>query len=431
MIIKNIKTLTATEKSKLFNRFGENFIDVMINNVVPIINDVRSNGDIAVKRYAKKFDNAELSNITATHEEIFSGYTNTSQELIKSFEKSISNIREFHSLQKREGYEIKRGNGSVLGTFYHPIDNAGIYVPGGKAAYPSSVMMGVIPAQIAGVKNITLITPCRNDAKLNDAICAICYILKINTIIKAGGAHGISAAALGTETIKKSDIIIGPGNIYVTAAKSYLFSIGAVQIDSLAGPSDVMIIDDGSTDPKWLAYDLLSQSEHDEYAAIVLITISAESAELVSKEIQKDLSLKIGRFGIKEKSVENNCSILIADSIDEAIDFSNCYAPEHLEITAENPDKYLDKIKNVGSLFLGKYSPVAAGDYYSGTNHILPTGGTARFASGVSVDTFMRRTTYQNLSRRELESSMKPIQNISTAEGFEDKHYGSVKIRFE
>jgi histidinol dehydrogenase len=256
-------------------------------------------------------------------------------------------------------------------------------------------------------------------------------MLGICRVVKSGGAQGIAAAGFGTESVVKSDIIVGPGNIYVTAAKTYLFSLGVVQIDSMAGPSEVLIIADESATPRWAAWDLLSQAEHEEMAATLLVTTSEHLALRVREEIVRDIESGAGRSAIKGKSIAERGLILIAEDLDEAIDFSNSYAPEHMEFMVKNPMEYLPRIKNVGSLFLGTHSPVAAGDYFSGTNHILPTGGAARFSSGISVDTFLRRTTYQHLSEEALQRARGPINIMSRVEGFEEKHGGSVEIRFE
>ncbi len=429
--IRTLSDLTNAELDRLFNRFGEDFTSVMINTVIPIINDVRKNGDRAVAAYTEKFDGVKLDSIIATHEEIEAGRKNTPQDLYGAFLEAKHNIEEFHRLQVRENISHDRSDGSVLGVKYQPIENAAVYVPGGKASYPSSILMGVIPAQIAGVENITLITPPAKNGRLPEIIGAICSMLNISSVVKSGGAQGIAAAGLGTESVRKADIIVGPGNIYVTAAKTYLFSLGAVQIDSMAGPSEVLIIADGRANPKWVAWDLLSQAEHDEMAVAILLTTSRELAEKVRDEIDKDLASGIGRHDIKKASIEKSGLILVVEDIAEAVDFSNRYGPEHMEVMIEKPMEWLGRIKNAGSLFLGDYAPVAVGDYFSGTNHILPTGGAARFSSGTAVETFMRRTTYQLISRQALAHARGPVSAMAEVEGFQDKHGGSVNVRFE
>lgn len=429
--IRNLNDLTTAELGRLFYRFGEDFTAVMIDTVVPIVNDVKKKGDRAVISYTEKFDGVKLNSVVATHEEIEAGRRSTPIDLYGAFLDAKRNIEEFHRLQVRSGIRSEREDGTVLGMLHQPIESAAIYVPGGKASYPSSVLMGVVPAQIAGVENITLITPPGRDGRLPAIIGAICSMLNIATVVKSGGAQGIAAAGLGTESVRKADLIVGPGNIYVTAAKTYLFSLGAVQIDSLAGPSEVLIIADGRANPKWVAWDLLSQAEHDEMAMAILLTPSRELAEKVRDEIEADLASGRGRHAIKKASIDTSGLILVADDIGAAIDFSNRFGPEHMEFMVEKPMDYLGRIRNVGSLFLGDHAPVAVGDYYSGTNHILPTGGAARFSSGTSVDTFMRRTTYQLLSRGALAKARGPVEAMSRVEGFEDKHGGSVAVRFE
>ncbi|MCL1833769.1 MAG: histidinol dehydrogenase, partial [Leptospirales bacterium] len=266
ILIKKMKNLTPDELDKLFNRFGEDFSSIMINTVIPIVNDVKNNGEDAVKKYTEKFDKIKLTDVIATQKEIDSGHKNAPKDVLKAFMKAKENIEEFHRRQLRENSIYTRKDGITLGVTYQAIENAGIYVPGGKASYPSSVLMGVIPAQIAGAENITVITPPNREGKIPDIIYAICRECGVKNIIKSGGAQGIAFAAFGSDKHKSCDIIVGPGNIFVTAAKTYLFSMGVIQIDSMAGPSEVLIISDGNSDPKWIAYDLLSQAEHEERA---------------------------------------------------------------------------------------------------------------------------------------------------------------------
>ncbi len=428
--IKRLKDISDIELNKLFNRFGEDISAILVDTVVPIVNDVRQNGDTAVKKYTKKFDRVKLDSLIVSEDEIEEGYKRIPKDILSAFMLAKENIEEFHSRQKKEAVKYTREDGTMLGLMYQPIEKAAMYVPGGKASYPSSVLMGVIPAQIAGTGDITVITPPSKDGSVADMILAICRVLGVQKIFKSGGAQGIAALGFGTESADKVDIIVGPGNIYVTAAKSYLFSLGAIQIDSMAGPSEVLIIADENADPSWVAYDMLSQAEHEEQAIPLLVTTSEKLAEQVKKEIIKDIEKGDGRHEIKKKSVADNGLIIIVKDIEEAIEFSNAYAPEHMEFMAPEPEKYLNKIKNVGSLFLGNYAPVAVGDYFSGTNHILPTGGASRFSSGLSVETFLRRTTFQNLTKSALEKALEPIKTMSKIEGFDDKHGGSVEIRF-
>jgi histidinol dehydrogenase len=431
MDLIRIKELSINDRNRLFNRFGTDFTSVLINTVIPIVNDVRERGDDAVREYSRRFDGAILPALNADKSEIEEGYKKLDKKAIEAFEKAISNITEFHEHQLKTGFEYVRNNGVVLGMTYQPLGSAAVYAPGGKASYPSSVLMGVIPAKIAGVKDITLITPVKAEGKISDAVCAVCHLLGITSVLKAGGAQGVAAAAFGTKSVRKAQIIVGPGNIFVTAAKSYLFSLGQIQIDTLAGPSETLIIADENVDPKWVAYDLLSQAEHEENAKAVLIDLSEDHAEKVWIEIEKNLDEGKGRIKIKRKVVADNFKVFIADSIDEAIEFSNDYAPEHMQLMVEDPLQYQSRIRNVGSLFLGYYSPVAAGDYFSGTNHVLPTGGACRFSSGLSVDTFYRRTTYQMLTKEGLTNALEPVNIMSSLEGFDDMHGGSLRVRFE
>ncbi len=429
--VKELKNLTTAERDQLFNRFGEDFSSVMINNVVPIVTDVRKRGDQAVKDYTAKFDGVSLEAVMASEEEIEKAYTNTPGRILEAFKKARDNVWEFHSHQKRDSIIYSREDGTTLGMMYQPIEKAGIYVPGGKASYPSSVVMGVVPAQIAGCREITVITPPDDNGGVPDAIGAVCRVLGVTSILKSGGAHGVAAAAFGTGTVPSSDIIVGPGNIYVTAAKTYLFSLGVIQIDSMAGPSEVLVIADDHADPEWVATDLLSQAEHEERAIALLVTTSRELADKVKDSIQKDIESGSGRHQIKRSSIESSGLILVADTLEECIEFSNRYGPEHMELMVQNPLEHLTSIKNVGSLFLGNHAPVAVGDYYSGTNHVLPTGGAARYSSGLGVETFLRRTSFQFLTEKGLKEAEGSVTTMAEVEGFDDKHGGSVRIRFQ
>ena len=429
--IKRLKELTPSELDGLFNRFGEDFSSIMINDVMPIVTSVQKNGDEAVKEYTRKFDAVSLDEGMATEEEIDLAYHNTSEKVLDAFKMARDNVWEFHSHQKRDSIIYSREDGTTLGMMYQPIENVGIYVPGGKASYPSSVVMGVVPAQIAGASEITVITPPDENGGVPHTIGAVCRVLGVKSILKSGGAHGVAAAGFGTETVPAADIIVGPGNIYVTAAKTYLFSLGVIQIDSMAGPSEVLIIADESAHPDWVTTDLLSQAEHEERAIAVLITTSRELAEKVQDGITRDIKSGSGRHHIKKTSIENSGLILVADSLEECIQFSNRYGPEHMELMVQNPLEHLTSIKNVGSLFLGHHAPVSVGDYYSGTNHVLPTGGAARYSSGLGVETFLRRTSFQFLTGEALKQSEESITAMAEVEGFDDKHGGSVRIRFQ
>lgn len=429
MKIRKLKDLVKEDINRLIFRFGDDFSQVIRDVAAPICDEVQKDGDSAVTKYTSKFDHVDLKHICASAEEIESAYKETPKELIEAFEQAITNVREFHEKQKREGFEYERPDGSRFGMIYQPIDSAALYAPGGTAAYPSSVVMGVIPAQIAGVKNITLVTPPAKNGSVPTVTGAVCRMLGVKTIVKSGGAQGIAAVGFGTDSVQKAEIVIGPGNIYVTAAKSYLFSRGVIQIDSLAGPSEMVVIADSDNDPQWVAYDMLSQAEHDPRSIALLLTDSQEFAREVISFIEKDLSLGGGRHEIKAKAIESS-EVIVTDTIEEAVDFASSYGPEHLQLMVKEPMRFLQRIRNVGSLFIGPWAPVAVGDYISGTNHILPTGGAARFSSGLSVETFLRRTTWQNVSREGLLSYRKNLMTIANAEGFADKHGGSVEIRF-
>lgn len=431
MRIKRLSELTSEERDAFFNRFGEDFSTILIESVIPIVSDVRKNGDAAVKSYTKKFDGVELSSLIVVDGEFEDARKKIDESVFGAFLEAKKNIEEFHSRQLKNVLSYTRSDGTTLGVYHHPIEHAAVYVPGGKAAYPSTVLMGVIPAKIAGVKDISIITPPTKEGSVHPMVLALCRELGVSRVVKSGGAQGIAAAGFGTETVAKADIIVGPGNIYVTAAKTYLFSLGVVQIDSPAGPSEVLIIADESANPRWVAWDLLSQAEHEEMALSVLVTTSEKLAHEVASHIAEDLESGRGRHAIKQRSVQRGCAILIAESLEEAIEFSNRYGPEHMELMVDGAMDYLSRIKNVGSLFLGHHAPVAVGDYYSGTNHILPTGGTARFTSGVSVDTFLRRTTFQQLTGDALAKARRAVQLMSESEGFGDKHGGSIEVRFE
>jgi len=429
--IKKLSELSEKKLDKLFHRFSEDFSSIMIDTVIPIVDDVKKNGDNAVIKYTEKFDGIRLNELMVQADEIENGYNRTPKNVINAFLEAKNNIEDFHLRQKKKDIKYTREDGTILGIKYQPIEKAAVYVPGGKASYPSSVLMSVVPAKIAGTEDITIFTPPDNNGKINDATLAVCRILGINKIVKSGGAQGIAAAGLGTESVNKADIITGPGNIYVTAAKTYLYSLGVIQIDSPAGPSEILIISDQNSDPEWVAYDMLSQAEHDEMAVSILLTTSEDLAKKVKNEITKDIDSGKGRHKIKKASITGNGLIIIVDSIEQAVEFSNRYGPEHLEVMVDNPGEYTDKIKNVGSLFLGRYAPVAVGDYYTGTNHILPTGGAARFSSGTSVDTFLRKTTFQFPTREALKNSKGPVNIMSKVEGLDDKHGGSINIRFK
>lgn len=362
-----------------------------LNIVKEIISNIKDRGDSALIEYTNKFDSplVTLDNIKVSEEEIKNGYDAISDELKETFKIAKQRIYDFHMHQKEETWTYEN-NGEVLGQKVTPLENVGVYVPGGKAAYPSTVFMDVVPAQVAGVKNIIMTTPCNKEGKVSDVVLAAAHILGIKDIYKCGGAQAIAAMALGTKTIKKVDKIVGPGNIFVALAKKELF--GKISIDSVAGPSEILVIADENANPKFVAADLLSQAEHDELASSILLTNSKTLAEVVQKEI-KTFTEKLDRKEIINKSLENYGGIIITNTIEEAIEISNEIAPEHLELAVKNPFDYVDKITNAGAMFLGNYSAESLGDYMAGPNHVLPTIHTARFFSPLSVYDFVKRTS--------------------------------------
>lgn len=402
--------------------------EVITELVKEIVADVAESGDSALFEFTKMFDGFDLckDNIQVTKEEIADAFTKVSPELLETIKKSASNIEAFHMMQKREGFERKIG-GAITGSLILPMRRAGVYVPGGTAAYPSSVLMNIIPARIAGVEEIIMVTPPGKTGQIEPLTLVAADIAGADKIFRVGGAQAIAALAFGTESIPRVDIITGPGNAYVAAAKREVF--GAAGIDMIAGPSEVLIIADDTANVKYIAADLLSQAEHDERAASVLLTTSRNVAENVSREIDYQLS-RLPRKSIAEKSIEDFGTIIVTSSLDEAFDIANEFAPEHLEILTHNPRQYLSSVRNAGAVFLGEYSPEPLGDYFAGLNHILPTSGTARFSSPLSVDDFIKRTNYVCYDRQSLEACYNDIKGFAIAEGL-DAHAKSVAIRFE
>jgi histidinol dehydrogenase len=405
---------------KIFSRAGS-FPEVE-KTVNEIIGAVKAGGDAALKRYSLKFDGAPPVQIDG--EELKKAYLKCDKGFIKALENAKENIYNFHLHQKESGYKTER-DGIVLGLRTLPIERVGLYVPGGSAAYPSSVLMNAIPAKIAGVKEIIMITPSKGEP--NKEILAAAYICGIDKVILVGGAHGIAALAYGTETVPKVDKIVGPGNIYVATAKKLLF--GVVDIDMVAGPSEILIIADETANPKFIAADMLSQAEHDELSSAILLTVSAEIAGKVKEQLKIQLN-KLPRKSIAEKSLQNFGAIIVCQSIEECAETANKIAPEHLEIMTKEPFAAMELIKNAGSVFLGSYSPEPLGDYYSGTNHVLPTSGTARFFSALGVYSFVKRSAYTYYSEKALRDCRGDITAIADKEGL-FAHANSVKIRFE
>lgn len=397
--------------------------------VSEILNNVRNNGDKAVFEYTEKFDGYKYdeNTIRVTEKEINEAYNNYDKELIAIMEKAFNNIKEYHEKQKQNSWISTKEDGTLLGVKVSAIEKAGVYVPGGKAAYPSSTLMCVIPALVAGVERIVMVTPANKEGKVADCTLVAAKICGVNEIYKVGGAQAIAALAYGTETIPKVDKIVGPGNIFVALAKKAVF--GHVSIDSVAGPSEILVIADDTANPRYVAADLLSQAEHDQLASAILLTTSKELADKVSAEV--DIFLKeLSRTEIIEKSLENYGYIILCDSIDDAIDAANEIASEHLEILTKNPYETMTKIKNAGAIFLGEYSSEPLGDYIAGPNHVLPTNGTAKFFSPLSVDAFIKKTSIISYSKDALKEIHTDIERFALSEGL-SAHANSIKVRFE
>lgn len=394
-----------------------------------IITNVKKDRDQAVFRYTKQFDKYELTaeNIKVTPEEIKDAYAKLDTALIEVIRSSAENIRTFHTKQLRNSWFDSKEDGTILGMKITPIGKAGVYVPGGKAAYPSSVLMNVIPAKVAGVGEIIMTTPPQADGSVNPGTLVAADIAGVDTIYKVGGAQAIAAMAFGTQSIPKVDKITGPGNIFVALAKKAVY--GYVSIDSIAGPSEIMVLADESANPRYVAADLLSQAEHDELASAILITTSEELAKKVSAEVD-GFTDTLSRKEIIQKSLDNYGYILVAETMQDAIDAVNEIASEHLEILTRNPFDIMTRIKNVGAIFLGEYASEPLGDYYAGPNHILPTNGTAKFFSPVNVDDFIKKTSIISYSREALEKVHKNIELFAESEGL-TAHANSIRVRFE
>ena len=398
-------------------------------SVQEIIENVKTRKDAAVFEYTEKFDHAVLdaSTVEVTQEEIDEAYNIVDPELIGVIRRSMKNIREFHEKQKQNSWFTSTENGTMLGQKLTALNRVGVYVPGGKAAYPSSVLMNILPAKVAGVKEICMTTPCGRDGKVNPVVLAAAKEAGADRVFKIGGAQAIAALAYGTESIPKVDKIVGPGNIYVALAKKAVY--GNVSIDSIAGPSEILVLADETANPRFVAADLLSQAEHDEMASAILVTTSEELAKKVSAQIDEFLK-ELSRSEIISKSLENYGYILVADSIDEAIEVANDIASEHLEIVTKDPFNVMTKIKNAGAIFLGEYSSEPLGDYFAGPNHVLPTNGTAKFFSPLSVDDFIKKSSIISYSREALELIHNDIETFAKAEHL-TAHANSIHVRFE
>ncbi|MBR6568017.1 MAG: histidinol dehydrogenase [Clostridia bacterium] len=412
-------------KDEIFSRMAET-PDVS-DIVSSIIENVKVNGDRAVFEYTAKFDKAELSTLEVTKEEIEEAVASVEPEFLRILKTAAENIRKFHSRQVRNSFIISEDKGIVTGQKITPVERAGLYVPGGTAAYPSTVLMDSIPAKIAGVKEMCIVTPPNSEGKINPVILAAASIAGVDRIFKVGGAQAIAALAYGTESIPKVDKIVGPGNAFVAEAKKQVY--GLVSIDMIAGPSEILVVADGKSNPAYVAADLLSQAEHDKNASAVLVTESLELAKAVSEELEKQIPM-LERQEIARVSIDNNGKIIVAETLTQGIDIANELAPEHLELCVDNPFDYLDSVKNAGSIFMGRYCPEALGDYYAGPNHTLPTGGTARFSSPLSVDDFVKKSQFTYYTKEALFAVAEDVGFFAEKEGL-TAHAKSAVIRME
>ena len=392
-----------------------------------IIADVRARGDQALKDYALKFDGAQLDSLRVSQEEIDEAVAATDPYFLETLRMAAANIEEFHRQQLHKSFVLNEKDGVILGQKYTPIEKAGVYVPGGTAAYPSTVLMDVVPAKVAGVSEIVMTTPAGKDGKVNPVILAAASVAGVTQIYKTGGAQAVAALAYGTESVPAVDKIVGPGNIYVATAKRKVF--GKVGIDMIAGPSEILVLADGGCNPAWVAADLLSQAEHDKLASPVLVTDSEALAQAVAQELERQIP-QLPRAAIARASVEDNGKIIVCDDLNKAIEACNIIAPEHLEVCVEDPFAVLGQIRNAGSIFLGRNVPEALGDYFAGPNHTLPTSGTARFSSPLGVDDFVKKSSFIYYTREALGQVQERIADFAEREGLH-AHARSVTIRYD
>lgn len=434
---QRLRDLDKDEYQRILKRAAVK-IENTLSAIIPIVKEVEKRGDAAVTKFTAQFDGVDLAakDFQVSQKRVKAAYEKVSPELIVSLKKMHQQVWDFHQRQRREDWSIdkfflnKKEAHYRLGQRFIPIEGAGMYVPGGRASYPSTAIMAIVPAKIAGVENIIVASPPSLEKEMADAIMVAADIAGADSVFNIGGVQAIAALAYGTFTIPQVDMVVGPGNAYVQAAKAYLFSLGKIAIDSPAGPSEILIIADDSANYEYIARDILSQSEHAEDNCAILITTSEQLAERVFQYLKSEVN-HCSRKNIITKSLADYGAIFIADSLNEAIQFINDFAPEHLEIMTKKPEDVLRKIENAGSVLLGDYSPVAAADYLSGTNHILPTGGSARRFSGLSVETFLKSMTYQSLSKEALKLMSSDIINLASSEGPYTEHIRSVKIREE
>ena len=418
-------------------KYGEVSMDEIFARVTPTVNvegivteiieNVRKNGDKALFEYCEKFDKAKLTTLLVTQEEMEEAVASVDHKFLEILEKAAANIRRFHEKQVRNSFILNDWPGIVIGQKIVPVDRAGLYVPGGTAAYPSTVLMDSIPAKIAGVPEVVMVTPPNKDGKINPVILAAAKIAGISKIFKVGGAQAIAALAYGTESIPKVDKIVGPGNAFVAEAKKQVF--GRVSIDMIAGPSEILIVSDGGSNPKHIAADLLSQAEHDKLASAVLVTDSSDLAAKVQAELEVQIPL-LERAEIARASIDQNGKIIVCDDLTQAIDIANEIAPEHLELCVDNPFDYLDAIRHAGSIFMGRNCPEALGDYFAGPNHTLPTSGTAKFSSPLGVDDFIKKVQYTYYTKDALATVAQDVAAFARAEGL-TAHARSATVRTE
>lgn len=420
-----IENYAQLDSSTLFIR--DEAVTTVADTVTDIIAEVRKNGDKALYAYAEKFDGVKLQALRVSEEEIKEAVESTDPEFLEILRQAAKNIRAFHEKQVRNSFISTEQDGVICGQRIIPIEKVGLYVPGGTAAYPSSVLMNAIPAKIAGCAKIVMVTPPAKDGSVNPAILSAASVAGVDEIFKMGGAQAIAALAYGTETVPQVDKIVGPGNAYVAEAKKQVY--GQVAIDMIAGPSEILVVADETCNPAYVAADMLSQAEHDRMASAVLVTDSRKLAEAVADELEKQIPL-LARSEIARASIDKNGKIIVAENLSAAVEIANKLAPEHLEICTDNAFDYLNQIKNAGSVFLGKNCPEALGDYFAGPNHTLPTSGTARFSSPLSVDDFVKKTQYTYFTREALGRVKDAVDTFAKTEGL-TAHARSVTIRFD
>ncbi len=419
-----IQKLSETSVQALVQRRSEQAPDVS-KDVAKILKDVQQRGDAALREYTKRFDKADLQQLQVSEQEVQQAVATIDAELLRVMRTAAENIRNFHENQVRQGFVAAERNGVVMGQRITPLERVGVYVPGGTAAYPSTVLMDVIPAVIAKVPRIVMVSPPGKDGKLAPAILAAAHIAGVGEIYKVGGAQAVAALSYGTESIPRVDKIVGPGNIYVATAKQMVY--GQVDIDMIAGPSDILVVADDTASATAVAADMLAQAEHDPNAAAILVTTSEKLAKEVQAELPKQLQV-LPRRDIAKQSIETNGKIILADTIEKAMEVANAFAPEHLELCVQEPFALLSQVQNAGSIFLGHHTPEALGDYFAGPNHTLPTGGTARFYSPLSVDDYVKKSSYLYYSKEALQAVADDVQMFANAEGLH-AHAQSVAVR--